>query len=96
MGILLDGNQLKLPVLPPFHPALQIGRVGESTSPYFSPLRTGLDSSPIIRLKPLALQNIYLYTCVCDTLYVSRLGYQLCLCHSLSPLFSDGYAAPLH
>ena len=96
MGTLLDGYRIRLPVEPPFIPALRIGRVGENTSPYLSPLRTGLDSYPIIRLKPLALQNVCLCVRVCDTLYVGGLNYRFCLCHRLSPLFCDGCAVPLH
>jgi hypothetical protein len=71
--LLLGDCQIRLPALTPFTPASGIGRVGENTSPYLSPLRTGLDSCPIIRLKLLALQNVCLCVRVCDTLYGDKL-----------------------
>ena len=94
--LLLDVYRIRLPVMAPFTPASGIGRVGENTSPYLSPLRTGLDSCPIIRLKLLALQNVCLCVRVCDTLYVGGLDFRPYLCPRLSPLFCDGCAALLH
>jgi hypothetical protein len=73
-----------------FCPASRIGRVGENTSPYLSPLRTGLDSFPIIRLKLLALQNVCLCVRVYGTLYVGGLDYQFCLCPVFHPYFVMG------
>jgi len=96
IGTCSRDTTFRLVALSAFIPASPIGRVGENTSPYLSPLRTGLDSYPIIRLKPLALQNVCLCVRVCDTLYVGGLNYRFCLCHRLSPLFCDGCAVPLH